>query len=262
MKKIVLLINGNLGLRVLQYVINRGDMEITGVVINASKKRRATYLDEVNKVLEESNQIISVLSFERLENIDSKIEDIFVNSEYGVSALFGHVLPDEILEIVQGGIINLHPSLLPIGRGADPIPWSIIDQKQQGITIHIIEKGLDTGDILSQKAIDTNIGMNSGEIYELATNLLFDEFVNIFSSWIEKDIETSSQQGMLSTTHKSRELENIRIMNAHETATMGEFLRKLQALTFADGRKPVMRDESGRLWQIDISIIPSADKTD
>ena len=131
MKKIVLLINGNLGLRVLEYVINRSDMEITGIIINSSKKRRSTYSDEVNKVLKESNQTVSVQSFDKLKNVESKIEDIFVNSEYGVSALFGHILPDEILEIIKGEIINLHPSLLPIGRGADPIPWSIIDQKQQ-----------------------------------------------------------------------------------------------------------------------------------
>lgn len=260
MKKIVLLINGNLGLKVLQYVINRGDMEITGVIINASNKRRTTYLGEVNKVLEESHQIVPVLCFEETKNSCKKIKEILINSEYGVSALFGHVLPDEILRIVQCEIINLHPSLLPIGRGADPIPWSIIGQRKQGITIHIIESGLDTGDILFQKAFETNIGMNSGEIYDLATNLLFEELVNIFSSWVNKGIEASMQQGLQGTSHRSRELEDIRIMNAHETATIGEFLRKLQALTFADGRKPVVRDESGTLWDIDISITPSGDE--
>ena len=262
MKKIVLLINGNLGLRVLEYVVARDDIFITGVIINAPRKRSTTYLNEISKVLEQNNQNVPILAFEKIEDIDRKIIEIFLNSEYGISSLFGHILPDKLLNTVRGGIINLHPSLLPIGRGADPIAWSIIDQRKQGITIHKIDAGLDTGVILSQKDIDTNIGMNSGEIYELATQLLFDELVIIFSSWINDDIEMFEQNRELFTSHKVKDLEDIRILNEHEVATTGDFLRKLQALTFSDGRGPMMRDESGRLWSIGISITSSEDNVD
>ena len=114
--------------------------------------------------------------------------------------------------------------------------------------------------ILSQKEFDTNIGMNSGKIYELATDLLFKELENIFTSWINKSIKVSVQSETSSSSHKSIELENIRIINSNEVATFGEFLRKLQALTFSDSRKPSFIDESGRLWSIDISITPDGDK--
>lgn len=259
MKKVVLLINGNLGLRVLEFVNGRGDIFITGVVVNDSRKRSAGYLNEIDKILEQNSKAIPILAYERSDVIENKILEIFLNSEFGVSALFGHILSERLLNTVPGGIINLHPSLLPIGRGADPIPWSIIDQRKQGITIHAIDAGLDTGAVLSQKVMDTNIGMNSGEIYGLATKLLFEELVNIFSSWIDGGIETFAQYGEPVTSHKTKDLEEIRIINEHEATTVGDFLRKLQALTFSDGRKPVMRDESGTLWNIDIRITPGDD---
>ena len=150
----------------------------------------------------------------------------------------------------------LHPSLLPIGRGADPIPWSIIDQQKQGITIHIIDSGLDTGKILSQKEFTTDIGMNSGEIYDLATKLLLKELVEIFPSWIERSIEVSDQPNLRGSIHTSKELEKVRVINSDDVGTFAEFLRRLQALTFSDGRKPVFIDESDRLWSINISVTP------
>jgi len=260
MKKLVLLINGKLGLRILQYIITQSDIEITGIVINSTSKRSSSYLDLVSSVLKQFNKDAPIISFEDIADNYIKIERILKDSDYGISALFGHLLPKKLLEDIECEIINLHPSLLPIGRGADPIPWSIIGEQRQGVTIHIVDSGLDTGCILSQKELNTTIGMNSGEIYELATDLLFKEFENIFISWINKNIEVTAQPETPSSSHKSSELENIRIINSNEVATFGEFLRKLQALTFSDGRKPSFIDESGKLWRIDISITPGGEE--
>lgn len=260
MKKLVLLINGRLGLRILRFIVSNSEIDITGIVINSTSKRSSTYLDLVTSVLQQFNKDVPVISFEDIEDNYIKIERILKDSDYGISALFGHLLPKKLLEDIECEIINLHPSLLPIGRGADPIPWSIIGKQQQGVTIHIVDSGLDTGCVLSQKEFDTNIGMNSGEIYERATDLLFKELENIFTSWINKNIKATVQSETPSSSHKSSELENIRIINSNEIATFGEFMRKLQALTFSDGRKPSFIDESGRLWHIDISITPGGEK--
>jgi len=49
--------------------------------------------------------------------------------------------------------INLHPSLLPWNRGAHSNFWSFLEDTPKGVTIHIIDEGIDTGDILLQKKI-------------------------------------------------------------------------------------------------------------
>jgi methionyl-tRNA formyltransferase len=255
-KRLVLLINGNLGLEVLRYVISHTETEITGIIVNASSKRSSTYLNLIKSVLLEHDQVVPVTPYENLASDYSEIKELLRHSDFGISALFGHILPEALLEDIDCEIINLHPSLLPIGRGADPIPWSIIDQQKQGITIHVIDSGLDTGKILSQKEFTTNIGMSSGEIYDLATKLLLKELVEIFPSWIERSVEVSDQIDLPGSIHTSKELEKVRVINSDDVGTFSEFLRRLQALTFLDGRKPLFIDESDRLWSINISVTP------
>jgi methionyl-tRNA formyltransferase len=50
-------------------------------------------------------------------------------------------------------IINLHISLLPYNRGSNPNVWSFLEDTPKGVTIHYIDEGIDTGDILFQKEI-------------------------------------------------------------------------------------------------------------
>jgi len=66
-----------------------------------------------------------------------------------VVVAFGHVLPKKILEIPTYGAINIHASLLPKFRGPAPIQWAIINgETETGITTMLMDKGLDTGEIL------------------------------------------------------------------------------------------------------------------
>lgn len=67
-----------------------------------------------------------------------------------VVAAYGKILPEEILNYPAHGCINVHSSLLPKYRGAAPINWALLDgEKETGVTIMYMEKGLDTGDIIS-----------------------------------------------------------------------------------------------------------------
>lgn len=76
------------------------------------------------------------------------------NADLFVVAAFGQILSEEILCMPKYGCVNIHASLLPKYRGAGPIQWAIINgEKETGITIMQMEKGLDTGDILLQKSI-------------------------------------------------------------------------------------------------------------
>lgn len=75
-----------------------------------------------------------------------------------VVVAYGQILPESILQIPRLGCINVHASLLPKYRGAAPFQWAIIRGEQEtGITTMIMDKGMDTGDILLQErvAIDT-----------------------------------------------------------------------------------------------------------
>jgi methionyl-tRNA formyltransferase len=71
-----------------------------------------------------------------------------------IVAAYGQILPKEILTLPKFGCINIHASLLPAYRGAAPINWATIRGEQEtGITVMLMDEGMDTGAILMQENI-------------------------------------------------------------------------------------------------------------
>lgn len=84
-----------------------------------------------------------------------------------VTAAFGQILSQELLDIPRLGNINVHASLLPKHRGSAPIAWGILQgDKQAGITTMMMDAGIDTGDMLLQRAVDILPGETAGELTE------------------------------------------------------------------------------------------------
>ena len=80
---------------------------------------------------------------------------------------FGQIIPKAILEMKQYGCINVHASLLPKYRGAAPIQWAVIDgEKESGVTTMMMDVGLDTGDMLEQKAIPLDEKETGGSLFD------------------------------------------------------------------------------------------------
>ncbi|HHH1649485.1 TPA: formyltransferase family protein, partial [Yersinia enterocolitica] len=75
--------------------------------------------------------------------------------DYMFSLHYRNLIPGNILKLVEGGCVNLHPSLLPDYRGTNSVPWAIInDENKTGYTFHYMSEEFDTGDILLQEVID------------------------------------------------------------------------------------------------------------
>ena len=60
----------------------------------------------------------------------------------------------------------MHNSYLPYNRGKNPYFWTFIEEKPYGVTIHKVDEGIDTGEIISQKLIQYDWEDNAGTIYE------------------------------------------------------------------------------------------------
>ncbi|MDD5722403.1 MAG: methionyl-tRNA formyltransferase [Syntrophales bacterium] len=77
-----------------------------------------------------------------------------ISPDMVVLAAFGQILPKEIINSPRLGCLNVHPSLLPRYRGAAPINWSLINgDRETGMTIMLMDEGVDSGDILLQKDV-------------------------------------------------------------------------------------------------------------
>lgn len=70
-----------------------------------------------------------------------------------ISYNYKYRISEEIIEYMEDNIINLHISYLPWNKGSNPNFWSFVEDTPKGVSIHKIDKGLDTGDVLIQKQV-------------------------------------------------------------------------------------------------------------
>jgi methionyl-tRNA formyltransferase len=256
----VLFINGPLGIRILDYVSEIKNHRICQIFLNSEGKQSTNYPMEVRNLLQKKNLEVPIAQW---SGDSAQIEDFCATAEgsmVGVSALFGHVLPKELISRISGGILNLHPSILPTGRGADPIPWNILENRVQGITIHLIDEGLDSGNVIFQREIPTSLGMSAGDVYTVAMNELFNGFSQIFEKWLKGECPSFPQTKIDATQHKSGDLFKVNIIQENEVATFGDFIRRLQATTFSDGRLPILKDNDNNLWEVRLKLINSEER--
>jgi len=111
-------------------------------------------------------QGIPVLQTERLRR-DARIYDLLktVDPELMVVVAFGQILPKDFFGYPKWGTINVHASLLPRYRGASPIVHAILNgETETGTTIMLIDEGMDTGDMLSRRAVPVPENMTAGEL--------------------------------------------------------------------------------------------------
>jgi methionyl-tRNA formyltransferase len=120
--------------------------------------------------LKNDNDIQCVSSKLNLNDFIKYGPDIIIS--YG----YRHIITKDIIAYYQNKIINLHISFLPWNKGCFPNIWSIIDDTPKGVTIHIMDEGIDTGHILFQKYTD----INDNDTLESSYNKLKTDIENLF----------------------------------------------------------------------------------
>lgn len=146
--RVLFLGNNWLGWQVLRWLRHQNET-VVGLVVNAPK--RAKHRAEIVQTSGLSaGQIFSGETL-RQTTVLAAIREL--NAEIAVSVMFGHILQPEIFQLFANGCINLHPSFLPYNRGAHPNVWSLVDGTPAGVTLHYIDAGVDTGDIIAQREV-------------------------------------------------------------------------------------------------------------
>lgn len=151
------------------YSLLKAQYNVVSVYTQSDKKvgRKQELKKSAVKILAEKNKIPvyspSKFNDEIIEQIGKEKPDIIVVAAYG------KILPKKVLDLPAFGAINIHTSLLPKYRGPSPIQNAIINgDKKTGVTIMLMNEGVDTGDILIQKEIDIK---NDDTTLDVSNNL-------------------------------------------------------------------------------------------
>ena len=138
-----------------------------------------------------------------------------------VTAAFGQILSQEILDIPKLGTINVHASLLPRHRGSAPINWAILQGDETvGVTTMMTDKGIDTGDMLLKAETPYIKGETAGELTvrmaDLGAELLIETLKKLEDGTLVRtpqdhenmtyDPMLTKEMGVIDWTHAAKEI--------------------------------------------------------
>jgi methionyl-tRNA formyltransferase len=127
-----------------------------------------------------------------------------------VSHSYRHILKRDALAAAPDRFINLHISLLPYNRGADPNLWSFLDATPKGVSIHLIDEGIDTGALLLQREVRFEEDSETlGSSYAKLQRAINDLFIENWSSLRDGRIAPRAQSGA-GTFHRASEFAALR----------------------------------------------------
>lgn len=117
-----------------------------------------------------------------------------------VVAAFGQILRQNVLDLPRFGCINVHASLLPRWRGAAPIQAAILHgDKQSGVTIMRMDAGIDTGDILTQRAVNISAGETAASLGSKLALVGADLLIETLPDWLHGWLPAHPQDEQLAT---------------------------------------------------------------
>ncbi len=111
-----------------------------------------------------------------------------------VAVAYGQILRQEVLDIPPRGVLNVHPSLLPRHRGASPIAAAILSgDETTGVTIMLMDPGMDSGPVLAQAAIPIEPSDTSASLGDKLSHLAADLLSQTLPRWLAGDIQPRPQ---------------------------------------------------------------------
>ncbi len=239
MIRLVAFVNGHLGATALRI----GRPWLVGVVLNDPVKRR-----EVEAIVAAVEAGIPVLDGGH-DGLAGRIAGLAPT--HGLSVLYGHILRSEVLALFPGGVANLHPSFLPFGRGAHPNAYAIARNEPAGVTLHLIDEGVDTGPVLSQERVPVHLDDTAETLYARLMAAAESLLTRSVPTWLAGGLPPIPQTPG-GAARRVADLDRVLSIDAETTYTGRALIDLLRARTFPP--HGAMYHVDGRRFRIRINL--------
>jgi methionyl-tRNA formyltransferase len=137
---------------------------------------------------------IPVIQPNTLKSVEAVEELASFEPELVIVAAFGRILPPEVLSLPKFGCLNVHPSLLPRHRGPSPIADAILCGDQvTGVTIMLMDAGMDSGAILAQRKIGISVMDTTGSLTSKLAQAGAELLIETLPQWLGGKLEPQPQ---------------------------------------------------------------------
>jgi len=221
------------------------ECKVLAVVTQPDKevgRKKEIVFSPIKKLALENN----IKVFQPIKIKEDYEEIISLNPDIIITCAYGQIVPEEVLNAPRLGCINVHASLLPKLRGGAPIHKSIIyGYDKTGITIMYMDKGMDTGDMISKVEVeitdfDTAESLHD-KLMEASVPLLLKTLPDIINGTNKR--EKQNEEEVTYAYNVSREEEHVDFnKNSRET------FNQIRGLNSWPGAYAVLDDKNIKLW--------------
>ena len=199
-------------------------------------------------------QPVKIKEPEAVAELEKYQADLFV------VAAFGQLLSEEILNMPEYGCINIHASLLPAYRGAAPIQWAVLNgEKESGVTIMQMDKGLDTGDMLLKRSVELSPKETGDSLHDKLMHLGAELFVEALPKLEKGELVPEKQKDELSSYAKKLTKAMGQIDWSKDAVSLERWIRGLNswpsAYTFFGGK-------TLKIWEAQVAEENGAQKAE
>lgn len=150
-----------------------------------------------------------------------------INPALVISFNYRYIIKKDVISFLGKRIINMHISYLPWNKGSNPNFWSFFDNTPKGVTIHQLDEGLDTGDILFQRELFLE---EDKETFISSYNKLLEEMIELFKENWEtiRDMQWEAvSQKTEGTYHTMKDMDEIqKVCKIDWSDNIAEYLKK------------------------------------
>ncbi len=171
--KVIFFGTPKIALKSLEYLINSEKIDVLAVVTQPDKPAGRGHKLTMSPIKEcaiaNNLPVFQPKSIRKEPEIQEELKKLA--PDFFVTFAFGQILSQEVLDIPKYETINLHASLLPKYRGANPLQRAIINgEKQTGICTMITELGLDCGDVCLKEPIEISDNLNCIQLFDIVSD--------------------------------------------------------------------------------------------
>lgn len=185
------------------------------------------------------------------------------NFDIGFLIWWPKIIPEKLIDKAAHGFINTHPSLLPFSRGKHYNFWTIVEKTKFGVSLHYVNKDIDSGDIIYQKEINYDWLDNGQTLFFKAQTEMVRMFKEFYPLLSDEKLSRTKQDLSKGSYHHSSEIDEISKLDLNKKYELEYLLNILRARTF-DGYPacsfydPVLK--KSYYVRINISEVPEDDK--
>jgi len=235
--------NNHVGLDVLRWLVDQKD-ELVGLVIHPVETAR--FSDElIATSCLTDDKVISASSLSEHKVVQKLVG---LRPDIGLSTYFGYILKKPVIDIFPHGIVNLHPGLLPIGRGSNTNVWSIVDETPAGVTLHYINESVDAGDIICKDEVQIEPTDTGESLYRKLESAAVELLKRTWPVISVADVGRTPQSSSASTEHRRSDVENIDEIDLDKTYTGRKLINILRARTFPPYRGAFFRHGHEKIY--------------